>query len=431
VRFTVFCVYYEVSDRKYPALPQRDPGFFLGLLWESGRWGHPIGEVVSVDQMLDRDWAIEHARWFVEHVEQTAVRNDPPTAEGWGHLHDFNNERDGGWLGEEWFAQADYLVRVTDRCWIQHLNPGDAWGTTWFPMDADNPRAADLPHVPNVHAPTVLEDRKASRPHRLAFSDDSQFLAVFRDKELVIYDCADWSEHFRVEPAEADLMWKLKWVPGRHVVALADVAALEVRQEAYDVDARAKVDVPVQQGCARSRTGRYRIDFGWNENVTFYVDNGDPIDVSFGDDEYVVEHAAFTEDESRLFVAGMQSAVDVIDPAARVAVDTIPGDGFRVNGVALSPCAAYLVTAEQINENVWGPEGEELRIRRLTDGEIFMRHRPKAYVSCLEWSPDGRWLALGAEHQNGGGETRVMPVGLPAEPPEDLRPPASATGQRA
>ncbi|MFC7327712.1 WD40 repeat domain-containing protein [Marinactinospora rubrisoli] len=421
VRLRVFVVYYETATRHYTAPPERDPGFFLGLLWESGRWAHPIGKAVSVEQMLGEGWVVENARWFVEEVERTAVRNDPPREDAWDRMHDFYYEREGRWRDEELLVQADYVVRVTDPAWIEHLSPGDAWGSAWYPMDADDPSGADLPHVPDVHAPLELRPFGDEGPHGVAFSDDGRFLAVDGDDEdVVVYDCADWSEHARFDLPDSDLTWNLKWVPGQHVVARTDFDSLETVQRAYDVVARAAVEVPLEQGFARSRTGRHRIEFGQVDGVEFLVD-GQRVPVP-GVEEVAVETAAFTTDESRLFAAGMARDVHVIDPESRVVVDRISDVAGRVSGLAVSPCGGYLITAGSPADAPM--EDDVVLVHRLGDRKVVLRHRPGADVAGLAWSPDGRWVAMNLEHTSGGGELRVMPVGLPAEPPAELRAPA-------
>ncbi|MEV0698417.1 hypothetical protein AB0I53_10910 [Saccharopolyspora sp. NPDC050389] len=280
VRFRVFVVYYETSGRSYLAPPVRDPGFFLGLLWESGRWEHPIGEVIESAQILDRAWVAEHARWFVAHVERTAVANQPPSEEGWGHLKDFYYERDGQWADEEWLVQADYAVRVTDPAWIQHLRPGVAWGSTQLPINADSLRPEDVPLVPNVHNPLVLRPFGSDTSTQLAFSDDSRFLAVVGwDAEVVVYDCADWSEHRRFTLEHG----RLTWVPGRHVVVRTNWLPSTPTQSAYDVDTGVVVEVPMERGEVRSRTGAHRIDFGLAPGVDFLIDGGERARVLVGE----------------------------------------------------------------------------------------------------------------------------------------------------
>ncbi|MGW5642102.1 WD40 repeat domain-containing protein [Saccharopolyspora sp. NPDC003752] len=417
VRFRVFVVYYETSGRSYLAPPVRDPGFFLGLLWESGRWGHPIGEVVESARILDRAWVAEHARWFVSHVERTSVANDPPSEDGWGRLKDFYYERGGQWADEEWLTQADYVVRVTDLAWIQHLEAGAAWGSTQLPINADSLRPEDVPLVPNVHDPLVLRPFGALTSTQLAFSDDGRFLAVAGwDAEIVVYDCGDWSEHRRFTAEQGRLMW----APGRHVVALTNSLSSPPTQTAYDVDTGVVVEVPLERGELRSRSGAHRIDFGLAPGVDFLLDGDERARIPVA----AIADAAFAEDESRLFASTFGRDLHVIDPSSRTVVDTIDV-ASSVLQLALSPSSAYLVTAANTGGDIWGADGHELCVRRLGDREVIMSHWPGGNVYDLAWSPDNRWLALHTEDAEGAGETRVMRIGLPAEPPADLRPPES------
>ncbi|WP_158851011.1 WD40 repeat domain-containing protein [Saccharothrix deserti] len=426
VRLRVFVVYYETTARHYLSPPERDPGFFLGLL-RSPRRDNAIRQVVSVDQLLDRQWVVEHARFFVEHVERTAVRNDPPTEEDWAELKDFYYERLGHWADEDLLVQADYVVRVTDATWIEHLDPGDGWGDAWYPVDADNPRAEDLPHLPNVHAPAVLRPFGSGAPDKMAFSDDGRFLAVtgYGD-DIVVYDCVDWSEHDRFTLGRT-YTWFLKWLPGRHVVVLTDLYAREVRQEAYDVDARTAVEVPVEQGFARSRTGRLRVEVSLFPGAEIRVEGGEPVEVPLPD-ELTAARATFTEDESLVFVTAESPDVYVIDPRAGTIVDTIPNVATVVGRLDLSPDGAYLATSGSFEQGPWEDTGDELCVRRLADGEVVLRHRPNTYITDVLWSPDGRWFVYGSEGERSDGEVRVLPVGLPAEPPAHLRPPAVGVG---
>lgn len=416
VCFRVFAVYYDTSVRQHLSPPERDPGFFLGLLWETGRWDHPIGATVSVDQILDRDWTMRNARWFVEHVERVAVRNDPPPEDAWDRLHDFYYERDGGWKDEDLLVQADYVVRATDPCWIEHLHPGDAWGTAWYPSNTDNPRTEDLPRLPDLHAPAVLTPFGGERADSLAFSDDGRFLAVTNDDgELVVYDCDGWSEHARSDVGTGLFFPRPMWVPGRHVITLREPG--EEVQKAYDADARAEVEAPAQRGNARSRTGRYRVEYGEDYGLDLLVDGGERVRVRPAE-ELTIEAAAFTADETRLFVGGMGPDVHVIDPSSGTVVDTHAGVVARVTGLAVSPDGAYLVVCGSPDEQT---DEDEITVLRLADRTPVMRRRVGGYVAALAWTD--RWLAVNVEHEDGGGETRIMPTGLPERPPEDLRPP--------
>ncbi|MGK5552231.1 WD40 repeat domain-containing protein [Actinomadura kijaniata] len=426
VRFRVFVVHYDTGVRSHIDLPGRERAFFLGLLWESGRWGHPIGEAtIGVDQILDDDWCGANARWFVADVERTAVRNDPPDAEGWESLHDFYYERDGRWADEERLVQADYTVRVTHERWIEHLREGDAWGTTKYPRWADDPRPEDLPHVPDLRAPiAVLDPFRSDDVWETAFSDDGRHLAVHSpsEGELVVYETATWSEHVRERVAVKFFEARLMWAPGRPVVT---VTGGDGARTAYDVEARAFTEAPGEGGHARSRSGRHRVEFGDRPGVRFL---GGPTVLGSGEEGFTVESVSFTGDGSRLFVArtladgGSGPAVYVVDTATGAVVDELPEPCDQLWAVAVSPAGAYLATSVFARE---GDEEQEVRVRRVGRPEIITRHRPGPYVPRLEWSPDGRALAAVV---NGDGRTRVrvLPVGLPAEPPEALRPPPAS-----
>ncbi|MGW4500313.1 WD40 repeat domain-containing protein [Micromonospora sp. NPDC004336] len=417
--FRVFVVHYETASREYYEPPEHDPGFFLCLMWGRSGPEHPIHRVVSIDQALDRAWVAEHARWFVEHVERTAIRNHPPADEAWEELADFYYE-DEGWENEHLLVQADYVVRFTDSAWIEHVKPGQSWGETFTPMDADCPRAEELPHVPNVHEPIILRPFEEAAPSEIAFSDDGRFLAVKgAEAELVIYDCADWSEHARLAVERQVITPRLAWVPGRHTVVLTEVELGELEQTAYDVDAGAFVDAPVELGTTRSRTGRHRVQFGDGEGIGLLAGDGDPVPVR-GVEPVTIVTADFTADESRLFAAGWEHLY-VIDPAAGAVLETVVHpEQEQTQRLAVSPDGAYLVMCLSGSGGLWSEEGDEVRVRRLSDGKVVVRHWPGHEVTDARWSPDGRWLALALEHDSGEGELRIVPVGMPAEPPADL-----------
>ncbi|GAA2675522.1 hypothetical protein GCM10010400_42470 [Streptomyces aculeolatus] len=428
VTLKVFVVYYDTEAKGHPPLPD-EPGFFLHVLWQQGRWEHPIGEAVTVDQILDEDWVNLHSRWFVERAERTSTANHPPWDEDFERLHDFYYERMGGWQDEDLLVQAEYDVRVTDPRWLEQLSVGDAWGTASYRMAADDVRSDEAPHVPDLRNPVTLTPfeglaEEAGTPGGLAFSDDGRFLAVASDEDgLVVYRTGDWTEHARAEDVEAGIFPQLVWVPGEHVVALTEFAG--EGQWAYDVAARGSVDVPRQEGKLRSRTGRYRVEYGegdWFDAFTGDSGSAEEVVPAGADDvELVVEAAAFTLDESRLFAAGMGPDIHVLDTSGPRVVDTITGIGERVGGLAVSPDGAY-VAATVKNGRYYEPAEFELCVWRVADHRIVTRRRGGRYGGPLAWSPDGRWLAANVTTGDDGfgGETRVFRIGMPTAPPADL-----------
>jgi WD40 repeat protein len=191
------------------------------------------------------------------------------------------HQRDDGWPDEDRLVQADYEVQVTDPRWLEHLRPGLSWETGYYP-DPTRPRlrAEDAPHVPDLTEPeAVLTPFAGSEDSDdiadLAFSDDGRFLAVTgEDGELAVYDTDNRSERLRLSPDSAgrDIMW----VPGGHVVTLKEDEYDEVRPWAYDLDADAETDVPVEPGRVRSRTGRFRVEYGAGGRADFVSGQSPP-----------------------------------------------------------------------------------------------------------------------------------------------------------
>jgi WD40 repeat protein len=429
VTFEVFVVYYDTHARTYPPLPS-EPGFFLNVLWEQGRWEHPLGEAITVDQILNEEWVNIHSRWFVEKVERTSTANYPPRDEDFERFHDFYYERSAGWKDEELLVQAEYDVQVTDPRWLEQLSVGDAWGTATYSMAADDVRREEAPYVPDLRNTVTLMpfegmSEEAGTPGGLAFSDDGRYLAVASDEDgLVIYKTDDWTEYTAdVDDVRIGLFPQLTWVPGEHVVALTESDGHG--QWAYDVAERACVDVPRQPGKARSRTARYRVGYGegyWLDE--FVGDSGRAegvVPVGADDPEFTVESAAFTADESRLFVAGMGANIHVLDPSTVSIVDTIVDVGDRVHGLAVSPDGGYVAATVDTNR-YHEPNESELCVWRVADHKIVTRRRGGIYGGPLAWSPDGRWLAANVTTGDDGygGETRIFPIGLPADPPAGL-----------
>ncbi|MEU9113856.1 WD40 repeat domain-containing protein [Streptomyces sp. NPDC048483] len=433
VTFTVFVVYYDTESKTFPPLPD-EPGFFLHLLWERARWDGPLGELITVDQIGDEDWVNTHTRWFINHVERTSCDNYPPTDDHFARLHDFHYERSWGWQDEDLLVQAEYTVRVTDPRWTQQLNPGDSWGTTAYPVAADHLRREEAPNIPDLRHRTAtftpFEDlpKEEGTPGDLAFSDDGRYLAVTSDRDgLVIYETDGWTEHDRANSG-LGLSPSLKWVPGKHVVALNERYEGSTRW-AYDVAAGAPVDIPSEPGRTRSRTGRYRVNYGedyWVEFVNSPPECGANEPDGMKTPEFDAECVAFTADESRMFVGGMGPEIHVVGLPTGSIVDTITDSWKRTWGLAVSPDGAYLAVTVQ-TDRYREPWECELRVLRVADHEIVTRHRGGPYGGPLAWSPDGRWLAANVTTGGDGygGETRIFPVGLPTGPPAALLPDAN------
>ncbi|WP_026411324.1 WD40 repeat domain-containing protein [Actinomadura oligospora] len=83
--------------------------------------------------------------------------------------------------------------------------------------------------------------------------------------------------------------------------------------------------------------------------------------------------------------------------------------GEEVGGLALSPDGRFGAVSELAT-------GDFPVVWNLADGRPVLRCHDRSCVDFLAWSPDGRWLAAATRRQ-----VRVYGVGLPDEPPFELR----------
>lgn len=150
VRFRVFVTYYDADDYD-EALLEGDSSFFLRVLWDEAdtRFGDggPLGEHVTMDEILDEDWVDSNTWRFVERYEAVMSKNVPFTKADVADMSTIYF--DLSWFSdEESLVQTDYDVWVTDPRWLAHLSPGQQWTTASYPTQADRPRSEDAPHVP-------------------------------------------------------------------------------------------------------------------------------------------------------------------------------------------------------------------------------------------------------------------------------------------
>jgi hypothetical protein len=256
VRLRVTVLTYDKRDRYHDPLPD-DPSFFMRVLWDEAdtRFGDggPLGDAVSVDEILDDDWVDSNTWRYVARVREVTTRNVPFTEAHWARLPGvWSYSDDGEFLGaEEVFVGGDYDVWVTDGRWVAHLYPGMSWCTASYATDADQLGAADAPFLPVPHPPVAtfdVFDEQGSGRCALAFSDGGQYLAVTREHgTVVVYRVGDWIEVLRIDSGVT--MSRLSWVPGCSIVTLDDDAA--TASWAYDLASGAVVE----PGAARAAAG--------------------------------------------------------------------------------------------------------------------------------------------------------------------------------
>ncbi|MEO5584314.1 MAG: hypothetical protein ABIQ75_02575 [Flavobacteriales bacterium] len=128
VTLKVFLTYYDWDQIPY------SKDFFLMVLWDEADTrfggGGPLGDAITVPQICDEKFRLEHAGAYVESVDTISCANYPITNKE--HLATFYYEREGRWENEDKLAQVDYKITVTDPKWIEHLEPGMSWGTTAY-----------------------------------------------------------------------------------------------------------------------------------------------------------------------------------------------------------------------------------------------------------------------------------------------------------
>lgn len=143
-RLRVFVLIYDAGY--HDPLPD-DPSFFLRALHDNAE-GHPLGERITIDQILDEDWVDAETWRFIESAELRASRNDPLTPQAWAELpRSFpRNQGEGCFADEDHMVQGDFDVRVTDARWLAHLALGESWETASYPTES-HPRPEDAPPV--------------------------------------------------------------------------------------------------------------------------------------------------------------------------------------------------------------------------------------------------------------------------------------------
>ncbi|MEU8137052.1 WD40 repeat domain-containing protein [Streptodolium elevatio] len=447
VRFKVFAVYYDTGSQMCPPVPD-DPGFFFFVLWEAARWHAsassdqpgPLARMLDVDTMLDFGWVEDNARRFVSRIERVATRNHPPTPEQWEQLHDFYYERDGGWKDEDLLVQFDFDVWVTDERCIETLAPGDAWGTTIFPMNADTWTAEDASHIPDLAEPVrrispfagKKVDAKGHQVRSLDFSDDGKYLAATSWGGLVwIYDTTDWSEVAHTSAGDWIVPMPM-WVPGEHVLTIKSYSKLtDSRPEAQwslDVRTRQETTAAYQLGHLRSHDGIHRVtpngggEGGYDLHAT---DELPQRTISHAGKWDPIQCKAFSADGSRLFL-GTQQNLYVVDPVTAQVVDKVMDASERLFELAASPDGAYLAAASfsrrlAYRRSFGDTRPHELCIWRMADRRIILGRQMETYVGALAWSPNGRRLVAALQpcdddFANGETQLAVFAMG-PENPP--------------
>ncbi|MCG5216021.1 tetratricopeptide repeat protein [Streptosporangium sp. KLBMP 9127] len=168
-RLRIFVLHY-VSDPHEEVTLNGEHCEFLRHLWDFAmEVDGPLATQVTMEQLYDGIWLDAGTAAFIEDVRQlTPVTGRTPTGADLQRLHDHPDPDGGGWPGEDRLVQADYLVRVTDPRWFEHLRPGVTWTSSWYPVWPESPE--DWPHIdPPDEAPA--DTPELHRAERLADQD--------------------------------------------------------------------------------------------------------------------------------------------------------------------------------------------------------------------------------------------------------------------
>jgi Tol biopolymer transport system component len=252
-----------------------------------------------------------------------------------------------------------------------------------------------------VRAPTPLPTPAAPLPAGRLLVSGPNGLAIVagtRRTELGDYDDATWSPHglfvgatdgralVALDPATGARRWRIepggtvgfpRWAPDGLHIAYRAGTSLRVVYGNGEHDVRAGTDMAALAPAWRPGTSR---TVAWaNTRGTVTVEDADTAKVLRTYRSGGVEHLAWSADGRQLLIAGRRHG-SIHDVA------TGTRSALRLRGDLLA--AAF------------GPAGLALTIRNGNRTEVVARRTllftAEGRLDDLEWSPDGRWLLVGA-----------------------------------
>jgi hypothetical protein len=121
------------------------PGFALMLLREYSSPKNLLVEEMSLDSLMDKNWAQKNARGYIVRAELVKEENKP--------LREILNDRDfkhpyykdpSKWL------KGVLRIKATHSAWIQHLEIGNSWNSTAFDPVGKNSYCNRKPITPST-----------------------------------------------------------------------------------------------------------------------------------------------------------------------------------------------------------------------------------------------------------------------------------------
>lgn len=381
VRMRVFVVYYDTHHGYHQPIPD-DRSFFVRVLCDKGA----LVDDIDQDARFDEAYVDRTAFRFVERFVKLEEKNHPlDSYEGYS---DFYYERGGRWQDEDKLVQAVYDVYLTRPEYTRALAVGDSWGTTAYMTDADQLSLADYPHVPDfgdTHRhliPFPDAEKEATVVDTLSFSaDGTRLLATDNERGLRVFSLPGLA-CIAEQKGDDDFIHQPGWThDGRVALWLGG------QIQAIDLDTGAAEPFG-PHGPQSSSDGTRFLNLHGEEGVQVRDQDGNALFSTVRAPDLM---------SWVTFDAAKALAVLHIEQAETLRIDmgtgeTQPLSLGRVNGLALSPCGAYLLVSTY----------RMLKLVRMSD-QAVIRHLPfrRRLLTAVAWSPTGELVAVSTCDQDG------------------------------
>lgn len=224
--------------------------------------------------------------------------------------------------------------------------------------------------------------------------DSSKLLASSTENEIVCYDTTTWNELWRQKfdgmfgdmkiDEEQGIVWLTDY---NKIVGAVDIATGAISEK-----------TPKSMLKGFSRTGKYSVDYGEDEFLTF--EDGRKIE-----QPGTVEAVAFSEDDKLVALGGgSYHSVDIWDLDAFARVSTI-NSNHRTRRLAFSPDAKYLTILSF----------DKLMVYEVATGKLLLNNIKNDNTSfgMPVWSPDGKYFAINHYNFYGyDGHTGIYKIGM-------------------
>lgn len=129
IKCKVIAVYYSEHVRGMDILPD-DNSFFLRMFYERSTENSPLKQAITVDEYLSEEWVNANTFRFIKSYQVSKLKNARKNMGEYDNFYHLNDK--GKWHNESKLVQAEFLIEVTDKKWLEGLEVGDYWGTTCY-----------------------------------------------------------------------------------------------------------------------------------------------------------------------------------------------------------------------------------------------------------------------------------------------------------